>query len=442
MNSIRNRLLVSLLALLALATAAIGTITYQRVLAQTEAVFDYHLRQMALSLRDQGEIAPAQAGALGDQQLDFVIQVWGVDGRTIYASRPQGALPSRALLGFADIAAGGTLWRTYSVASAGRVIQVAQPANIRRRLAAEAAWAGVLPLLGVAVPLLLMTGWLVTRALQPLSRVAGELRRRDEASLAPLPAETLPDEVAPLVQALNSLLARLAGALDTQRAFVADAAHELRSPLTALRLQLQLLQRAPDDASRQQAIDALAGGIERATRLVGQLLALARHEPGAPATAALEPVELRALVHAALADVRALAAQRGSPLSVRAGPPVSVRGDAAALALLVRNLADNAVRYSPPGAAVELAVLQQDGQALLLVDDAGPGIPPADRERVFDRFYRRDPGADTGSGLGLGIVRSIADRHGASVALGESPLGGLRVTLRFPPGPARPNVPP
>jgi two-component system OmpR family sensor kinase/two-component system sensor histidine kinase QseC len=119
-----------------------------------------------------------------------------------------------------------------------------------------------------------------------------------------------------------------------------------------------------------------------------------------------------------------------------------VRGDAAALALLVRNLADNAVRYSPPGAAVELAVLQQDGQALLLVDDAGPGIPPADRERVFDRFYRRDPGADTGSGLGLGIVRSIADRHGASVALGESPLGGLRVTLRFPPDPARPNVPP
>ena len=430
MNSIRNRLLVSLLALLALATAVIGTITYQRVLAQTEAVFDYHLRQMALSLRDQGEIAPAQAGALSDQQLDFVIQVWSIDGRTIYASRPQGALPSRALLGFADIAAAGTLWRTYSVASTGRVIQVAQPANIRRRLAAEAAWAGVLPLLGVALPLLLMTGWLVTRALQPLSRVAGELRRRDEASLAPLPAETLPDEVAPLVAALNSLLTRLAGALDTQRAFVADAAHELRSPLTALRLQLQLLQRAPDDATRQQAIDALAGGIERATRLVGQLLALARHEPGAPA-AAFEMVELRALIDVALADVQTLAAQRGSRLGVRDGPPLSVRGDPAALALLVRNLADNAVRYSPPGAAVEVAVLQEAGHAVLQVDDAGPGIPPADRERVFDRFYRRDPGADTGSGLGLAIVRSIADRHGASLALADSPLGGLRVTVRF-----------
>ncbi len=145
----------------------------------------------------------------------------------------------------------------------------------------------------------------------------------------------------------------------------------------------------------------------------------------------MEPVDLRALVDEALADVRALAAQCGSPLSVRAGPPVSVRGDPAALALLVRNLADNAVRYSPPGAAVELAVLQQDGQVLLWVDDAGPGIPPTDRERVFDRFYRRDPGAGTGSGLGLAIVRSIADRHGASVTLEASPLGGLRVAVRF-----------
>jgi two-component system OmpR family sensor kinase/two-component system sensor histidine kinase QseC len=108
-----------------------------------------------------------------------------------------------------------------------------------------------------------------------------------------------------------------------------------------------------------------------------------------------------------------------------------VRGDPAALALLVRNLADNAVRYSPPGAAVEVAVLQEAGDAVLQVDDAGPGIPPAERDRVFDRFYRRDPGADTGSGLGLAIVRSIADRHGAAVTLGESPLGGLRVTVRF-----------
>jgi two-component system OmpR family sensor kinase/two-component system sensor histidine kinase QseC len=430
-NSIRTRLLVSLSALLALATLVMGLVAYQRVLAQTEALFDYQLRQMALSLRDQGEIAPAQAGAFSDGQLDFVVQVWSADGRSIYASRPQSALPSRAQIGFADIAVAGRTWRTYSVVSVGRVIQVAQPVQIRRRLAAQSAWASVLPMLLVAPPLLLMAWWLVARSLRPLSRVAGEVRRRDEASLAPLSAETLPDEVAPLVAALNSLLARLGAALDTQRAFVADAAHELRSPLTALKLQLQLLQRAPDDATRERAITVLAAGIERASRLVGQLLALARHEPGAPEAAAFEPVELRALVHETLADVRALVTQRGSTLTLQAGPTVSVDGDAAALALLVRNLADNAVRYSPPGSLVTFGVLQESGRAVLQVDDAGPGIPAADRERVFDRFYRRDPGADTGSGLGLAIVRSIAGRHGASVTLEDSPLGGLRVTVRF-----------
>jgi two-component system OmpR family sensor kinase/two-component system sensor histidine kinase QseC len=432
MNSIRSRLLVSLSLLLALATLAMGVITYQRVLAQTEALFDYQLRQMALSLRDQGEIAPAQARAFGDEQLDFVIQVWSADGRTIYASRPQGALPTRAQLGFADIAAAGRTWRTYSVISIGRVIQVAQPVQIRRQRAASAAWASALPLLLVAPPLLGLTWWLVARSLQPLRRVAGELRRRDEASLAPLPAETLPDEVAPLVSALNSLLARLGSALDTQRAFVADAAHELRSPLTALRLQLQLLQRAPDAATRDEAIAALSGGIDRATRLVSQLLALARQEPGAAAPAAFEAVELRGLVEDALADLHPLAAHRGSTLALREGPAVTVSGDRTALQLLVRNLADNAVRYSPAGAHVDIGVAEHDGRAEITVDDAGPGIPPSERERVFDRFYRRDPGADTGSGLGLAIVRSVAARHGATITLGDSPLGGLRVTVALP----------
>ena len=430
MNSIRNRLLASLFALLALATLAMGGATYHNVLGETQALFDYQLRQMALSLREQGAIGPAQAGALGDEEMDFVIQVWSIDGRSIYASRAHSALPSRALLGFADIVVADQTWRTYSVLSAGRVIQVAQPAHIRSSLAAKAAWASVLPMLLVAPPLLLLTWWLVTRSLRPLSRLAGELRRRDEASLAPLPAETLPNEVAPLVSALNSLLARLGSALGTQRAFVADAAHELRSPLTALRLQLQLLQRAPDEATRHQAIAGLAGGIERATRLVGQLLALARHEPGAPA-AAFEPLELGALADEVLEDVRALASARGSTLALKADEPVALNADAAALSLLVRNLADNALRYSPPGAKVELTVTKDGGQALLQVDDAGPGIPPEDRERVFDRFYRRDSGDQTGSGLGLAIVRSIAQQHGALVTLGDSPLGGLRVSVRF-----------
>ena len=430
MNSLRARLLLAVLGLLALAVLLVGSIAYRNVRAQTEALFDYHLRQMALSLRDQGEIAPAQASALVDEQLDFVVQVWTSDGRAIYATRRHEALPQRAQLGFADVRVGAQVWRSFSVAMPARVIQVSQPLAIRRQLAADAAWRAVLPLLLIAPFMAAAAWWLTALALRPLQRVAADVRQRDAQSLAPLPAAGLPDEVAPLVAALNALLQRLGQSLEAQRAFVADAAHELRSPLTALKLQLQLLRRAGGDTERAAAAEALGAGIERAARLVEQLLALARSEPGA---AAAEPqrLDLSELVRQAVADTVPLALARDTRFTLLADAPVTMDGDRTALALLARNLADNAVRYAPHGASVEVRVAQPDGVPTLQVDDSGPGIPAAERERVFDRFYRRGAGDEPGSGLGLAIVRSVAQRHGATVALNDSPLGGLRVTLRF-----------
>ena len=424
-------MLLVVLGMLALAAALLGSLTYQNVRAETEALMDYQLRQMALSLRNQGEVAPAQASALADEQLDFVVQVWTADGRAIYASRAHAALPTRAQLGFADVSVGGQVWRSFSVAMPSRVIQVSQPLQIRRRLAADAAWRAVWPLLLVAPFIALAAAWSTALALRPLRRVADDVRQRDEQSLQPLPADGLPDEVAPLVASLNALLQRLGQSLDTQRAFVADAAHELRSPLTALKLQLQLLKRAGSDAERSAAAEALAAGIDRAARLVEQLLTLARSEPGAAATP-LQPLDLSELVREAVADTVPLALARGTALELQADAPVSINGDRAALRALVRNLADNAVRYSPPGARVELRVDTPQGVPTLTVDDAGPGIPPADRERVFDRFYRRGLSEEPGTGLGLAIVRGVAQRHGARVTLGDAPLGGLRVTLQFP----------
>ena len=432
MNSLRARLLLAVLGLFGAAVLLVGSITYRNVRAETEALFDYQLRQMALSLRNQGEVAPAQASALVDEQLDFVVQVWTSDGRAIYATRRHEALPQRAQLGFADVQVGSVVWRSFSVAMPGRVIQVSQPLVIRRRLAADAAWRAVLPLLLIAPFMAAAAWWLTALALRPLQRVAADVRGSDEQSLAPLPADGLPDEVAPLVVALNALLQRLGQSLETQRAFVADAAHELRSPLTALKLQLQLLKRAGSEAERSAAADALAAGIERAAWLVEQLLALARSEPGAAAAA--QRLDLSELVREAVADTVPLALSRGTQFELSAGQPVWVDGDAAALRVLARNLADNAVRYAPRGARVEVQVSQPDGVPMLQVDDSGPGIPPAERERVFDRFYRRGLAEESGSGLGLAIVRSVAQRHGATVALDDSPLGGLRVTLRFPAG--------
>jgi two-component system OmpR family sensor kinase/two-component system sensor histidine kinase QseC len=430
MNSLRARLLLALLGLLAAAVLLVGGITYRNVRAETEALFDYQLRQMALSLRDQGEVAPAQAGALVDQQLDFVVQVWTADGRAIYATRRHEALPLRAQLGFADVQVGAQVWRSFSVAMPSRVIQVSQPLAVRRQLAADAAGRAVLPLLLLAPFLAAAAWWVSALALRPLQRVAADVQRRDEQSLSALPIDGLPDEVAPLVAALNALLQRLAQSLDTQRAFVADAAHELRSPLTALKLQLQLLKRAGSEAERVAAAEALGAGIERAARLVEQLLALARSEPGA-APAALQRLDLSELVREAVADIVPLALARGTKIELHADAPVFVDGDRASLNVLVRNLADNAVRYAPRDARVELHVSSVDGVPVLQVDDSGPGIPPAERERVFDRFYRRAASDENGSGLGLAIVRSVAQRHAATVALGDSPLGGLSVTLRF-----------
>lgn len=431
MSSLRARLLAAVLGLLAVAALLVGGVTYRSVRAETEALFDYQLRQMALSLRDQGEVAPAQASALADEGLDFVVQVWSADGRAIYASRAHSALPRRAQLGFADVDVQHQTWRSFSVATPSRVIQVAQPLSIRRRLAADAAWRSVLPLLLIAPFMAAAAWWLTALALRPLQRVAADVRRRDEQSLEPLPSTDLPDEVTPLVSALNALLLRLARSLDTQRAFVADAAHELRSPLTALKLQLQLLQRADSPEQRSAAIDTLAAGIERAARLVEQLLTLARTEPGAPA-ATLQRLDLSELVREAVADTVPLALARCTAFELFADQPVWVDGERAALSALVRNLADNAVRYAPPGAKVELRVSADDDAATLQVDDSGAGIPPAERERVFDRFYRRNASDEDGTGLGLTIVRGVAQRHGATLTLDDSALGGLRVSLRLP----------
>ncbi|MGZ5157434.1 MAG: sensor histidine kinase N-terminal domain-containing protein, partial [Caldimonas sp.] len=219
MTSIRVRLLASLLGLLALAAVLMGAVTYRNVLAETEAIFDYQLQQMALSLRDQGEIAAAQADSFADSQLDFVVQIWTVDGRSIYASRPHSSLPARALLGLATLNVEGRAWRTYSVATRDRVIQIAQPVEIRERLAAHAAWRSILPLLLMAPLAALVVWWLAAQNLAPLDRLAGEVRSRDAQSLAPLAVGGLPDEVAPLAGALNALLDRLRLSLDAQRAF-------------------------------------------------------------------------------------------------------------------------------------------------------------------------------------------------------------------------------
>jgi two-component system OmpR family sensor kinase/two-component system sensor histidine kinase QseC len=430
MTSIRTRLLIALLALVAATSLLAGTLTYLRVLAETSTLFDYQLRQMALSLRSQISLAPRLELPPDQADADFVIQIWDLYGARVYFSRPGLPLINATALGYADVSVGGESWRTYGLQTLNGVIQIAQPVRVREALARGAALRVVipllllLPLLGAAVVVVVGNG------LEPLRRIALEVQRRNVHSLTPIAAQRLPEEVAPLVNELNRLLVRLHSAFQAQRAFVADAAHELRSPLTALRLELQLLDRAPDEAARREARANLGAAVERAIHLVEQLLTLARSEPR-DATGELAPIALDQAAAEGIADAHALALARHIDLGLDP-EPATVQGERDALRTLVRNLVDNAVRYTPIGGRVRVRTLGGAGGALLEVTDSGPGIPPADRERAFDRFYRRANAPEGGSGLGLAIVKAIADRHGARVHLDDAPGGGLQVSVNFP----------
>jgi signal transduction histidine kinase len=432
MNSIRTRLLIALLALVAATSLLAGTLTYRRVLAETSNLFDYQLRQMALSLRSQVSMAPRLELPPDVADADFVIQIWDLYGSRVYLSRPGLPLINQTALGYADVRVGGQAWRTYGLQTLDGVIQIAQPVRVREELARAAALRVVVPLL-LLLPVLgaAMVG-VVRSGLKPLQRVALEVQRRDVHSLAPIAATQLPEEVAPLVQELNRLLVRLDAAFQTQRAFTADAAHELRSPLTAVRLELQLLDRAPNEAARREARAHLGAAVDRAIHLVEQLLTLARNEPR-DERGALAPVALESAAADGIADTHALALARHIELSLESEPNTMVLGDREALRTLARNLVDNAVRHTPAGGAVQARTRHTGEGPVLEVIDSGPGIPAADRERIFDRFYRRASAPEGGSGLGLAIVKAIADRHRARIALNDAPGGGLHVIVGFPP---------
>jgi signal transduction histidine kinase len=431
MTSIRARLLVALLTLVALSSLLAGALTYRRVLTETSTLFDYQLRQMALSLRSQVSLAPRLELPPQQGDADFVVQIWDPFGTRVYLSRPGLPLINRAVLGFEDLELRGETWRVYGLQTADGVIQIAQPVRVREVLARHAA-------LRIAIPLLLLlpllggaAAWIVSSSLAPLRRIAADVQRRDAHTLAPIDAIPVPQEIAPLIDALNQLLLRLQAAFQTQRAFVADAAHELRSPLTAVSLQLQLLDRAPDESARIEARGELGAAVDRAIHLVEQLLTLARNEPRASGDE-LIAVSLDAAAADGIADSHALAQARGIDLRLDATPGCLVRGDREALRVLVRNLVDNGVRYTPAGGRVQVRVHAAGGATVLEVIDSGPGIPAPERARAFDRFYRRASAPEGGSGLGLAIVRAIAERHGARLELGDAPGGGLLASVSFP----------
>lgn len=434
-HSLRNRLLWVLLVAIMLTAVAQALISYRTARSEADDIFDYHMQQMALALRSglpTNGATSVDGDANADENFDFVIQVWTADGLSVFQSAARAELPQRAILGFSNVAARGTTYRVFSMQSRSQVIQVAQDMAARREMASRLALRSMLPIAVMAPLLMLVVWWAVGLSLRPVSRVRRQVAQRQADDLSDVSELGLPDEIRPLVHELNLLFARVHQAFDAQTNFVADAAHELRSPLAALKLQVQGLQRATDDATREVAVGRLVTGIDRATRLVEQLLVLARHQANTLETKA-QPVSLAEMARLAIAEATPAAQARHIDLGLGHAVEDRIAGHPDALRILMRNLLDNAVKYTPTGGRVDLEIQREANLLRLVVEDSGPGIADTDLERVLDRFYRIAGTQTTGSGLGLAIVKSIADLHHASLQLDRSPrMGGLRVEVKFP----------
>ncbi len=431
MNTMRRTLLLWLLGGMLASSMLAGLIAFVYSLSVADAMFDRHLVHIASNL--PSNILPQpEPPDNGDPSDDIFIQIRDAEGHRVYPIRPSVLIPLYGHTGYDSFEFNDVRWRVYTEQQNGRYVQVAQSEDVRRRLATGLALRTSLPFLAV-IPLLGLIIWnVVKRSASSMLEVARAMERRSAEALDPLPLDEIPGEVRPMVSALNDLLFRLDQALTLQRTFIADAAHELRSPVTALKLHLHLTERARTDEQRETAFAKVRERVDRMAHLVEQLLQLAREEPAGPEKPVTD-VLLGAILQSVVGDFAPLAESEGTTLQCLAGDTrMLVPGQADSLRILFGNLVDNAIRYTGRHGKVCVRLSEEDGVPCVDVEDDGPGIPADQRERVFARFHRVEGSTRVGSGLGLAIVRTIADRHGAQVSLHEGADGhGLRVRVSF-----------
>ncbi|HUY02505.1 MAG TPA: ATP-binding protein [Rhodocyclaceae bacterium] len=435
MKSLQKQLIFWLVGLLTVVGILAGAVSFYFALQEANRLLDHQLSQIARSV-DEGSQLPAMQArfrqeSADQRKRDFVIQVW-LEQEPGQSSRPGFALPRATVTGFSDLISHHSSWRAYTMIHPHRTVQVSQGEDVRLEIASHSAMRVLLPV-AILIPLSwLLVGIVVSRLLQPLAAVTEAVILRDVTSRAALPIDNIPEEVAPLIRAINDLISRLGEALELQRQFLADAAHELRTPLAALQLQIENLAR---DDSRQDLdirIDEMRCGSQRASHLVDQLLKIARYEAqGKPL--AFSELSLDRLVKACLADFIPLAEHRGIDLGMIRDDVAIVMGNAEELRILLGNLIDNAIRYTPEAGKVDVTMGVSGDRVVVEIADTGPGIPASLQTRVFDRFYRA-AGQDTeGSGIGLAIVKALARRHAAEVSLANRRDGpGLCASVVFP----------
>jgi signal transduction histidine kinase len=420
----------------------LGLLVYRAVAASMAVQFDELLQQQAsLALRyadheyREGETVVPLAPAPLAMPFDVMYQIGTRAGQILYRSPGAPAAPLIAGdgPGCSNITLGGRSWRTCSLASRSTplVIHMAEPLGYRAALLSRTMRAVALPLAFALVLLTALIGLVTERAFRPVRRIAAELAQRRDDDLSPVNTAEMPVETHGLGVALNGLLARQAEVLSRERRFTADAAHELRTPLAALRVQTQVAARAGSAAETRSALEKLQANIDRTTHLMSQLLSLSRLEPGSSFIPG-QVTEAQRVVDLVMEDLAPGARDKQVAIAV-AGCHHEVPGSSEVLYLLLRNLLENSIRNVSTGGRVALEVAVADAQALLRISDDGPGIPCAERTRAFERFYRIPGSATGGSGLGLSIVGRIVELLGGKIELAAPAAGtGLVVTVTLP----------
>ena len=444
--SIRRHLLALLLLALSATWLASAALTYRDAHQGIDALLDAHLAQAARLLVAQAghELEEIEfdddAGASAEYRSKVAFQVRETGGKLVLRSANAPATPLAGLSpGFSEAELRAIRWRVYSATDAERgvVVHVAEDHANRERIARRVALGALVPQL-VALPVLgFAIWWVVGRSFRPLQRLSDELARRGPDDLQPLATDSMPIELSGLAGRLEELLLRVRESLDSERRFTSHAAHELRTPVAALRAQAEVALATKDPAVRDSALHHCIEACDRMTRLVVQLLQLARADE-AGGIAAAAPCELRAIAVRVLADSAPAAMTEGTTVALNASDAGIVMGDQALLEALVRNLVDNALRHGGAHGQVRVGLDRVKDAIRLTVEDTGPGVPPDTLERLGRRFYRATETTGTGSGLGLSIVKRITELHGGSVSFRTGAAGkGLRVEMEMPAADAR-----
>ena len=445
--SLQARLLATVLALLVSIWLLVTALTWYGTRHELDELLDAHLAQAAALLVTQrlddlegDDFLPPPT--LHKYQSRVAVQVWH-EGQLVVRSTnaPAAPLAGNGQPGLSTTEVGGQRWRVLTTPGreADVMVHVGETIDARNHIL-MAVLRGTLGSLLLGLPLLALGIWWAVRGtMRPLRQVGRDVAARRPAALDPLPLAGVPPEVRPLVESLNELFGRMVQLLESERRFTADAAHELRTPVAAIRMQAQVAQGARSQSERDEALAATVQGCDRAARLIDQLLQLARLEGeaetgGAPAAAAAQS-DLRAVAQGLLGDMASAARARGQSLELVADIAAPVPVPAALVAVLLRNLLDNALRYSPEGATVRVTVCpaRAGAPASLSVEDSGPGLSPEAQARLGERFFRVLGTGQSGSGLGWSIVARLARLFGLSLETGRSDdLGGLRVTVKWP----------